>query len=186
MKNLKSKLAAVLVFVLVPAAWSAEPLLTFGTESLTGGKCATHGPNAAIPTLTESKDSLQLTTPNWWSTIIQVEKFTPVSFAEVAPADFLTLTVKGHASGSSPKLKVLLFSPDWQKKAEWDFDLSDIKPDEFTTIKAGSSLGEPLGEGNASVPPSVGVVQMVTRGSDNQAWNLDIQSIGVAGATDKK
>jgi hypothetical protein len=185
MSNLKSKLAAALVLTLVPAAWSAEPLLTFGTESLTAGKCATHGPNAAVPTLVEVKDSMQLTTPNWWSALIQVEKFTPVSLAGVAPTDFLTLTVKGHAGGPSPKLKVLLFSPDWQKKAEWEFDLSGIKPDEFTTIKAGSSLGEPLGEGNSTLS-SVGVVQMATRGNDNQAWNLDIQSIGVAAASDKK
>jgi hypothetical protein len=30
------------------------------------------------------------------------------------------------------------------------------------------------------------VVQVVTRGSDNQAWNLEIRSIGVAGEANAK
>ena len=184
--TLKSAAAIACAFALVPAAWSSEPLISFGTDSATAGKGKTSGPHAEVPTLVETSDAIQLSTPNWWSALIQFEKFAPVAFDGVAPTDFLTLTVKGHASGPSPKLKVLLFSPDWKKKAEWDFDLSAIKPDEFTTIKAGSSLGEPVGEGQTGVPPSVGVLQVTTRGNDDKAWSLEIQSIGAAGESGSK
>lgn len=185
---LKSKLAALVVGALsfIPAAWSAEALITFGSGSPTAGKCKTAGPNASVPTLTENKDSVLLSTPNWWSSLVQYEHFKPVSLAAIQPGDFLTLTLKGAPSGSSPKLLVLLFTPDWQQKAQFSFDLSSVKPDQFTTIKADVAFGKAVPAGNGLLTTGVGVIQLATRGTDNLEWSLEIQSIGVVRDEAKK
>ncbi|MEZ0217180.1 MAG: hypothetical protein ACAH89_08600 [Rariglobus sp.] len=181
--RLKSKLAALVVGILTlaPSLWSADALITFGSGSPTAGKGKTAGPNATAPTLVETKDSVVLTTPNWWSALVQYEHFTPVSLTKkVQPADSLTLAIKGTASGPSPKLKLLLFTSNWQQKGEWTFDLSALKPDQYTVIKADASFGQVVTAGNGLLTEGVGVIQIATRGNDHLEWSLDIQSIGVA------
>lgn len=180
--RLKSKFAALVVSVLAfaPAAWSAEALVTFGTGSPTAGKGKTAGPNATVPTLVETKDSVLLTTPNWWSALVQYEHLTPVPLAKVLPTDSLTLTIKGTASGTAPKLKLLLFTSNWQQKGEWTFDLSTLKPDQYTVIKAETSFGKSVAAGNALITEGAGVIQIATRGNDNLEWSLEIQSLGTA------
>lgn len=180
--RLKSKLAALVIGVLAlaPAAWSAEPLITFGSGSPTAGKGKTAGPNASVPTLVETKDSVLLTTPNWWSALVQYEHLTPVPLAKVLPTDSLTLTIKGTASGPAPKLKLLLFTSNWQQKGEWTFDLSALKPDQYTVIKAETAFGKSVAAGNALLTEGVGVIQLATRGNDHLEWSLEIQSLGTA------
>jgi hypothetical protein len=180
--RLKSKLAAFLIGVLTlaPAAWSAESLITFGTGSPTAGKGKTAGPNASVPTLVETKDSVLLTTPNWWSALVQYEHLTPVPLAKVLPADSLTLTLKGSASGPNPKLRMLLFTSNWQQKGEWTFDLANLKPDQYSVIKAETSFGKVVTAGNGLLTEGVGVIQFATRGNDHLEWSLEIQSIGTA------
>lgn len=178
--RLKSKFAALFIGALsfAPAAWSADALITFGTGSNTAGKGKTAGPNAAVPTLVETKDSIQLNTPNWWSTLLQFENFTPIPLVNATPADSLTLTIKGAPSGTEPKLLVIVFNSSWQERAEYSFDLSTIKPDQFTTIKAATTLGKAAEKGSGLLTTGVGVLQMTTRGNDHLDWSLEIKSIG--------
>ena len=186
--GLKSKITALLIGTLAfaPAAWSADALITFGTGSNTAGKGKTAGPNAAVPTLAETKDSIQLTTPNWWSTLLQFEHFTPIPLVNATPADSLTLTAKGAPSGPTPKLIVIVFNSSWQERAEYSFDLSTLKSDQFTTIKAATTLGKAAEAGSGLLTSGVGVLQMTTRGNDNQAWDLEIKSIGTTAAPASK
>ena len=182
--GLKSKLAALVVGILALAsvAWSAETLITFGSGSPTAGKGKTAGPHATVPTLVENKDSVTLTTPNWWSALVQYEHLTPVPLAKIPPAESLTLAIKGVASGDSPKLKMILFTSNWQQKGEWTFDLSGLKADQFTTIKADAPLGKVVSAGNGLLTEGVGVIQLATRGNNHLEWSLEIQSIGHTGA----
>jgi hypothetical protein len=173
-------LALLTAVTLTSTAWADEPLIAFGSDSETSGKGALAGPNAAVPTFTENKDAVLITTPNWWSTLVQFEKFTPVPMNQISPSDFLTLKIRGSASGQNPKLKVVLSSPEWKGRAEWTFDLSGIEPDKFQTVRAETDFGHPEGGETAAAPSSLGVIQMATRGQDNLPWQFEIQSLGVS------
>jgi hypothetical protein len=175
---------AILLIALLPSATLAEPpLVGFGENSATVGKSKLLGPNAPKVQVAETKDSLIIQAPDPWSTILQFLELPSIPLTNVKPGDSLALTVKGVAGGNAPVVRVQIVSPgNWQQWAAWDFDLSDLKPDEYTTIKAQSVFEKPADKLGEELPADLGSLQIFTKGKSPGPWELEIQSLGVAPA----
>lgn len=178
---MKALLSSLLLGTLLalPLRATDEALVSFGENSSTAGKAKLIGPNAPKVQLNETKQSLQIQAPDPWSTIVQVLEIEPASLASFNPGDSLSISVKGVPGGNAPRLKVQLVAPgNWQQWASWDFDLSSIKPDEFTTITAETNLQSPSEKLGEELPASAGTIQIFTKAKSPGQWNLEIKSLG--------
>jgi hypothetical protein len=164
-------------------AVAADPLVGFGENSATAGKHTLMGPSAPKVQLTETKDSLQIQAPDPWSTIVQFLELSPISLASIKPSDSLTVTVKGSPGGNEPRLRIQIVSPgNWQQWASWEFDLSSVRPDEYTTITADTAFQAPSAKLGETLPANLGTLQIFTLGKSPGPWELEIQSVGTAPA----
>jgi hypothetical protein len=169
--------------LVLASAAAADPLIGFGENSATAGKPTLMGPNAPKVQIAETKDSLKIQAPDPWSTIVQYLELNPISLAALNPADSLTLTVKGSPGGTAPRLRVQIVAPgNWQQWASWEFDLSLVRPDEYTTITADTAFQAPATKLGEVLPASVGSLQIFTLGKSPGSWDLEIQSLGIAPA----
>lgn len=79
-------------------------------------------------------------------------------------------------------VKVLLFSADWKKKSVYTVDLSKIKKDEFTLVKADQKLSDPAEKegGGVDITVPVGNVMFITAAKGgNSPILLKIKSLSV-------
>lgn len=161
---------------------ASEVVLSLGSESSTSGKAKPAGPFAQNLTVTETKDSVQISTPNFWSGQVQFDGL-KMDLSSAKSTSSLAIEVKGSVTGKNPKLRVILFAPGWVAKSAWQFDLTDINPDDYTIVKAISPLATPSEESDGpplDVNGLVGVMQMITTGQDtDKPWDLEIKSIQI-------
>lgn len=174
--------STLLALVALSVSAQAQHLIVFGSSGPAASLFRASGHAAGNIDVSDSETSLRLRSPNFWSLQAQATQLS-LDLADAAPGEYLSIEVKGRVHDADPVLRLVLLSADWHAKSEWNFDLSGINNETFTTVKARTPLGAPVKVGDAP-PLDLGLpirnAQILAiASSGNQSWVVELESIKV-------
>ena len=158
--------------------FAEDTLVTFGSSSSLAGKAVHMGPGASKSEMTETAEALVVKEPDPWSMNMQIKDVTGVSLESVGQDDYFTLTIKGRAQGEGQVVRVQFVATGWQTWAMYEFDISGISQDEFTTVKALTPVKQPFKSQGTLPFTTVEALQLFTWGKMPATWELEFKSIG--------
>lgn len=165
---------------LIAGAATAEPLIEFGSGKGKSQALQPDSGSASLAKVEYAEDYVRITGPSAWENRLAAQGLNIRTKAD--KEDYLELEIAGFAGTDSPRLTLVLKSADWSQSTYWEFDLSGIKEDEFTRVRAKTSLAQ--GNDEAQHQPfnplksRIGVIYIHTAATvGSTPWDVRLRAI---------